>query len=190
MFVRIELGQRRIHGVALDQDLTLANTWITDAAEMHALAGLLQDARVIAIDAAGGLSSAPHHDDQSLSPKFRSARCAEIALGRDRRISVPWATPTEEQPSPGMDARGIPGVRHRTSIGRPPHRGLSLRRLSRAGGHEDRFQADGSRPASACGATDALGMSIDGLEMWSHDSLDACLAALIAHDAERGSRRQ
>ena len=31
------------------------------------------------------------------------------------------------------------------------------------------------------------GVAIEGLEMWSHDSLDALLAALVAHDVAQGT---
>src|SRR5688500_7795194 len=101
MLVGIDLGQRRIHVVALDDDLSLMDAWVVDAHDVEGLTPILQDARVIAIDSPAAPSTAPHHDDECLSRKFRGARCAEIALGRDRGIWVPWVTPTKEAACPG-----------------------------------------------------------------------------------------
>ena len=49
----------------------------------------------VAIDAPSALSPLRHADDESLAPKFRVARCGEIALGRDRGVWVPWVSPCE-----------------------------------------------------------------------------------------------
>ena len=50
-------------------------------------------ATAIAIDAPAALSTAPHAEDPTISGKFRSTRCCEIALGREHRLWVPWVTP-------------------------------------------------------------------------------------------------
>jgi hypothetical protein len=40
------------------------------------------------------LSTEPHRDDEFVNgEKFRNARCAEVALGRNYGIWVPWVTP-------------------------------------------------------------------------------------------------
>jgi hypothetical protein len=100
LYVGIDRGQRRVHLVALDENLNLDAARVVDVADLAGLRQLLERASVVAIDAPEALSTAPHANDESLPPKFRSARCAEIALGREHAIWVPWTTPTPELPLP------------------------------------------------------------------------------------------
>lgn len=83
MYVGIDLGQRRVHMVGLGADLRLAGATVVDVAELETLRDHLEQTKVVAIDASAALSTAPHASDETLSRKFRSARCAEIALARD-----------------------------------------------------------------------------------------------------------
>lgn len=79
LYVGIDLGQRRVHLGALDEDLSLGATKVVDVADLESLREVLEWAFVVAIDAPEALSTSPHADDEVLPPKFRSARCAEIA---------------------------------------------------------------------------------------------------------------
>jgi predicted nuclease with RNAse H fold len=186
MLVGIDVGQRLIHVVALDDNLSLLDACTVGAHEADELSSMLQDARVIAIDSPGFPSTAPHHDDETLSPKFRDARCAEIALGRDRGIWVPWVTPIKEAACPGWMQVGFQVF----SSGRQsgglvievfPHAGF--RTLAGAQVPSKRT-ADGLLARSQLLA--AAGVKIAGLDASSHDDLDACLAALVAHQVGRG----
>lgn len=186
LLVGIDLGQRRIHVVCLDDALALSDAWVVDADDVDGLSLMVGGARVIAIDSPEALSTAPHHDDESLSPKFRDARCAEIALGRDRGIWVPWVTPTTEAASPGWMHVGFQVFSiARRSAGRVievfPHAGFRTLAGARV---PSKLTAAGSLARSELLAR--AGVTIKGLEMWSHDGLDACLAAVIARQADRG----
>ncbi len=86
MFVGIDVGARAIHAVAIEQSLELKAASVFAPAAVDELIELTRCAQCIAIDAPSALSTGPHLDDTSLSPKFRSARCAEIALGRERGL--------------------------------------------------------------------------------------------------------
>lgn len=99
-FLGIDLGAKRLHVVGLDAALRLGAASVFDASDLGELRGLLKAASVVAIDAPSALSTAPHQDEMSLSAKFRTARCAEIALGQEHKIWVPWVTPTEDHWSP------------------------------------------------------------------------------------------
>lgn len=113
MYIGIDLGQRRIHLMGLDDQLRLAQATVRDVAELESLTDALGRADVVAIDAPEALSTPPHAGEETLPPKFRSARSAEIALGREHAIWVPWVTPTIDLP-PWMQVemsavRSVPG---------------------------------------------------------------------------------
>lgn len=140
---------------------------------------------MVAIDTLEEPSTAPHAGDETLSPKFRTARCAEIALGRERAIWVPWVTPTELDVCPGWMKVGFEVFAGARETGARvvevfPHAGF--RTLAGA-------KVPSKLTAAGLLARAELlrraGVSVDGLDM-SHDSLDACLAALIARQVGTG----
>lgn len=136
------------------------------------------------------LSTAPHRDDESISRKFRTASCGEIALGQQAAIWVPWVTP--------VDATTVAGWMQV---------GFDLWASLRAGGHEPievypagvfRVLAGSVPPRKTTRAglrarIDLLARSVDlpaGIEMWSHDGIDALGAALTAHQKGAGTARE
>ncbi|HEV2756769.1 MAG TPA: DUF429 domain-containing protein [Actinomycetota bacterium] len=182
MFVGIDLGQRRVHVVALDEQLRLQTATVVDVADLESLRSCLKDAEVVAIDAPEALSTAPHAYDESLSRKFRSARCAEIALGREHRIWVPWVTPTIDQVLPlwmdvGFQVFDLTRSCDAEAVEVFPHAGFRVLAGSRI---PSKLSAGGLRVRAEL--LRERGVVIEALEMWSHDSLDAALAALIARD--------
>ena len=187
MFVGIDLGQRRVHAVSLDQNLRLAFATVVDVADLDSLRERLAEARVVAIDAPEALSTAPHAADEALGRKFRSGRCAEVALGREHGIWVPWVTPIAGQPlAPWMEV-GFQVFELAKSTSAQvvevfPHAGF---RILAGGGTPSKQTAAGLRLRAEL--LKSRGVEVDALEMWSHDSLDSCLAALIAHDVAQGA---
>jgi predicted nuclease with RNAse H fold len=106
MVFGIDVAADRLNCVALDMSGTFVSGRVYAADELGRLSQWAAHADVIAIDAPAQLSTAPHSADESLAPKFRVARCAEIALGRDHRIWVPWTSPTGP-PVPRWIATGL-----------------------------------------------------------------------------------
>lgn len=94
MVIGIDVATDRLNCVALEADGSLVAGRVYAADELGALTAWAEKATVIAIDAPAQLSTEPHATEDALSPKFRRARCAEIALGRDHGIWVPWTSPT------------------------------------------------------------------------------------------------
>lgn len=187
LYVGIDLGQRRVHVVALDAGLRLATATVVDVAEIETLRDQLEQAEVVAIDAPAALSTAPHASDETLSPKFRSARCAEIALGREHAIWVPWVTPTADLPLPSWMDVGFRVFELAKASGAQavevfPHAGF---RTLAGGKVPSKQTAEGLRVRAKL--LQKGGVAVDALEMWSHDSLDAALAALVARDVARGT---
>ncbi len=186
MFVGIDLGQRRVHVVGLNEKLALVAAHVIDVDEMESLEPLLQQAQVVAIDAPEALSTGPHSDDVALGNKFRSARCAEVSLGREHAVWVPWVTPTADQPLPAWMSVGFQvfelvksrGVRAIEVFPYAGFRTLAGRRIP------SKQTAKGLRVrAHLLGES---GVRVEALDMWSHDSLDAGLAALVARQASEG----
>jgi predicted nuclease with RNAse H fold len=179
--IGIDVAADRLNCVALDESGSFAGGRIYAATDLDALSEWATGADVIAIDAPAQLSTAPHSADVALSPKFRLARCAEIALGRDHRIWVPWTSPIGP-PVSGWIATGLElysalGTKVPSELIEVfPYAGFRV--LT----HPSRL----SKKTSVAGIrqrVDALragGLDLDDLELWSHDSLDAALAAIIA----------
>lgn len=185
MFVGIDVGQDRLHSVAMDERRRVTGVWLGSAAEIDALVTSISGATLVAVDAPDRLSTAPHRSDTSLSPKFRTGRCAEIALGRDYGIWVPWVSPSS-MPLDGWIRVGLDvfarldsaGVRAIEVYPQACYRLLAGARLPKkqsTAGVRTRLEL-----------LSAAGVSAPHLSMWSHDGLDALVAALTAHQAQTG----
>ncbi len=185
-YVGIDVGARRLHAVGVDEDLQVTSGALFDAGELGAVAAWATDARVIAIDAPDRLSSAAHVGDESVAPKFRVGRCAEVALARQRKLFVPWVTPLVVATGSWMAI------------------GLELFRVLRTRGTAEvletfpnaafRVLADGAvlpKKDSVDGVQRRVALLHDAgvrardLELWSHDSLDALVGALVAAQRAR-----
>jgi Protein of unknown function (DUF429) len=192
--VGIDLGASTIHVVVLAgatgamPGVVDARTF--DAADIDRVVALAAGATDIAIDAPADLSTAPHRGEESISAKFRTARCGEIALGEQAGIWVPWVTPFDASKVAGWMQVGFavwvamrnaghepievyPAGVFRVLAGRVPPR-----KTTRAGLHA---------------RIDLLGAYVElppGIAMWSHDGIDALAAALTAHQKGRGAARE
>ena len=142
------------------------------------------DVHRVAIDAPAALSPLAHADDGALAPKFRAARCGEIALGREHGVWVPWVSP----PLGADEIAGWIGV------------GLALFAAFADAGIDAvesfphavfRSLAGGRVPAKSSPAglarrvelLRAAGVVEPSLPLWAHDGLDAAACALVAADA-------
>jgi hypothetical protein len=125
-------------------------------------------------------------DDATLAPKFRTARCGEIALGQAAGIWVPWPTPEREGDAPPWMRVGFATWDACRRHGPEPVE------VYPAGAF--RVLATGplppkTRPAGLAARRDLLAREIDaptGFAMWSHDGVDATVAALTAAHRARG----
>jgi hypothetical protein len=92
-YIGIDPGASAIHCLVLDDARSVVKGRVLPSDAIADLAAFATGATAIAIDAPAALSTAPHAEDPTISGKFRSARCCEIALGRQYRLWVPWVTP-------------------------------------------------------------------------------------------------
>jgi hypothetical protein len=192
--VGIDLGASTIHIVVLEAAPgarpTVVDACTFAAEELDAVVAMSAGADDIAIDAPAELSTAVHRDDDSISRKFRTARCGEIALGEHAGIWVPWVTP--------FDATKVAGWMQV---------GFAVWSALRAAGHDpvEVYPAGGFRVlagrvpprkttrAGLHARIDLLAPSVDlppGIAMWSHDGIDALGAALTAHQKAIGTARE
>ncbi len=176
--VGIDVGARRLDAVALASDGRVLATAVLAADDLAAVVDWTYGAAAVAVDAPDLWSTAPHADDEALPPKFRSARCAEIGLGRLAGIWVPWTTPVERAPSTWIDA----GVKLWAALRAAAHEPLEVyphaifrvlnggrrpaKKQTVAGRHERRRLL---RKAGVATRPDC-----------THDVLDATAAALVA----------
>jgi predicted nuclease with RNAse H fold len=186
-YVGIDPGASAIHCVVLDDARRIVDGRVLAVQSLTDLAAVTEGATAIAIDAPAALSSAPHVEDPAVSPKFRSARCCEIALGRQYRLWVPWVTPVAGAKVPSWMQVGFQlyaelAARGHTPIEVYPHAGFQLLAGSRlpkkttlAGIQERIARLEGQ------------GIAASWMQLWSHDALDATLAALLALRAIQGT---
>jgi predicted nuclease with RNAse H fold len=179
--IGIDVAADRFHCVALETNGSFVGGRVYAPDDVPMLSEWAADADVIAIDAPAQLSTAPHSADESLSPKFRAARCSEIALGREHRIWVPWTSPTSA-PIPEWIATGLelyPALARsvRAELMEVfPYAGFRV--LTRPAHLAKKRSGAGIRQRIE--TLRAVGLRAADLELWSHDSVDAALAAIIA----------
>lgn len=186
VYAGIDLGQRRIHGVMLDAEFRLVEALVIDVADMGDVERILRGCDVTAVDAPERLSSQPHAGDVGLASKFRVARCAEITLGVRRGIWVPWVTPAVEEAAPEWMRVGF-RVFERARDACPrvlevfPYAGFRV-----LAGTSIAPKSTPQGLAARARLLEGAGVRIEGLQAWAHDSLDACLAALVARQVAEG----
>ncbi len=192
--IGIDLGASTIHFVVLigasgaPGVVAEAHTFAAD--DIESVVALAVGAVTIAIDAPAELSTAPHRDDTTISNKFRTARCGEIALGQAEKIWVPWVTPDDEAKVPSWMQVGF-----------------DLWSALRTAGHEPlevypagafRALAGARVPSKSTRAGLQVRIALlaphverpDWIEMWSHDGIDALAAAVTARQAGAGTARR
>ena len=174
----IDVGAERLHCVVLEAGGRIVDARVLHADDLNGVLALAAGASATAIDAPAAPSTAPHAGDASLSTKFQPARCAEIALGRVRRIWVPWVTPIAG-PFPTWMQVGFTlfdALRERPNVVETyPH---AVFRTLAAGPVRPKRAADGI--AARVALLEAAGVREPRLVMWSHDGLDAVAAAVTA----------
>jgi Protein of unknown function (DUF429) len=192
--VGVDLGASTIHVVAVhgDRDAppSVRDVRTFEAADVDGVVALARGAAAIGIDAPSQLSTANHRDDDSISPKFRVARCGEIALGQEARIWVPWVTPWVATKVPSWMQVGFASW---SALRAADHEPLEVypagvfrvlagsvppRKTTRAG-HDARVRLL-ARYVELPATT----------ETWSHDTIDALAAALVAHQQAVGLARE
>ena len=173
----IDVGSRRLHAVALDARAAVAGADTFPADDLRPLVAWTKRADAVAVDSPDRWSTAPHRGDEELAPKFRTARCAEIALARDCGIWVPWTTPTK--PVVGWIQVGIDvfaALGELQPVETFPHAVFGVLAAGRRLAPKQTLAGARARIE----LLEQAGLSAPSLEMWSHDALDAAAAALVA----------
>lgn len=187
----VDVATRALDVVALGEDGRVVVREVCAPDDLDALARTVARSAhgaVVAIDAPDGWSAARHRDDAALPPKFRTARCGEIAL-RDRYgYAVSWPTPT----GPGTRTGWM-------EVGLATHAALSeVARTVEVFPHAVFLHLAGRRSLPAKAGRDGarvragllagrLDLAADELVGWSVDARDALAAALVAREVAHGT---
>jgi predicted nuclease with RNAse H fold len=183
----IDVSATALHCVAVDERLRLVDSGVFDAGDIGSLRDRIAGAAVVAIDAPASLSTEPHRNDRAISRKFQAARCGEVALGRDRGYWVPWVSPVDEPPGwmrVGLELyAAVEAEAGSTAIEVYPHacfrelaHGARLPKKTTAAGVVRRVEL-----------LREVGLDTPSLQMWSHDALDAAVAAVTAAELHQGA---
>ena len=184
MFAGIDLGAEHLHCVAIGPDRSIVDARVFS--DVDATVDWAARAEQVAIDAPATLSTAPHASEDGLSPKFRHARCAEVALGRGFGVWVPWTTPIEESLAAAWMRTGFRLFASLRSRGADPVEVYPYGAFRYLAGQRPGRKQSAAGAALRVALLRKRGVSGGWLEMWSHDGLDALMAALIAADRAAG----
>jgi predicted nuclease with RNAse H fold len=177
-FVGIDVSADACYVVVLDaRGRVIDGSIVANGGDIITAVG---DATGVAIDAPDHPSTSRHAADASLARKFRSARCAEVALFRTAGFAVPWTTPPIGVEAAAWMRHGFSLWARMHDAGHGPLEaypyaifrqlgGAMLPPKSRRDGREARV-----RLLRAAGVIDP------SLALWGHDGLDAAAAALLA----------
>lgn len=161
-----------------------------DAADLPGVVALAAGAREIAIDAPAQLSTAPHRGEESISQKFRTARCGEIALGQQAGIWVPWVTPFDPTKVPGWMEVGFAVWKALRAEGHDPIEVYPAGVFRVLAG---RVPPRKTTRAGLDARIELLAPYVElppGIDRWTHDGIDALGAALTAHQKGTGIARE
>lgn len=177
----VDVGGSRIHAVVLDESVHVVESGLFPIDELEGAADWLARCAVVAIDSPDrpSLGARPEHADLGL--KFQTARCAEIGLGRQFKVWVPWVTPTESTFGGWMDCgrRLFDHLEGRTTaIEVYPY--AVFRALASFDQLPPKSRLEGVKARAAL--LRSRGVVERDLEMWSHDGLDALAAGIVALD--------
>lgn len=176
--VGIDLGASVLWAVAAEGG-TVVDGRAFAADELDALADWCGEASV-AIDAPAGPSEGLHLGDETLSRKFRPARCAEVALGR-AGYWVSWVT-------------GAPPFKPWMEVGFRVYEALDHLGPIEVFPHAVFCELLGAKPppklslAGRRARLSVLDLPV-GAELWGHDGIDAAAACVVAAQYAEGRAR-
>jgi Protein of unknown function (DUF429) len=189
--IGIDLGASTIHVVVLSGPAgergVVADARTFDATDIESVVALAHGAAEIAIDAPAELSTAPHRDDASVSNKFRTARCGEIALGQQAKIWVPWVTPHDSTAVAGWIAVGFALWQALRRVGHEPLEVYPAGVFRTLAGHRVPSKSTRSGRQARIALLEPHVERAPAIEMWSHDGIDALGAAVTARRKLQGS---
>lgn len=188
----IDLGASAVHVAVLDdgaERLRVSDARTFAATDLEGVVATAAGVSSVAIDAPAAPSLAVHREDETISRKFRVARCGEIALGEQARIWVPWVTPADPDAVPGWMRVGFSVWDVLIDAGHQPIEVYPAGVFRVLAGHvPPKKTTVAGRRARIDLLADAIGLPA-GIEGWSHDGLDALAAALTAHQHATGVAR-
>jgi predicted nuclease with RNAse H fold len=181
--VGIDVGACAVHAVRVQGAQVIATDTFA-AGDVLAVAAFCGDTDGVAIDAPAGLSAGAHLADLTVAAKFRTGRCSEVAA----RPAVPWMAPMAGMPVPGWMAVGFDVWSALRAAGHDPMEVFPAGCFHRLNG--GRWPARKTTPAGRQARVELLRPFLSlpaGADQWTHDSVDAAVAALVAYQGRDGA---
>ena len=188
MYAGVDVGAAGVVCVSLDRESRVDEARTFTAAAEAAEWAVKHE--VVCIDAPAQTSRGAHVPADGLSRTFSEARCAEIALGRDYGIWVPWVTPVEP-PASGWMAVGLELFQAMEASGAHAAEVFPYGIFRLLAG-----EAKLPKKSTLVGLharrqlLEAAGASGPHLAAWSHDAIDALAGAVVARDIANGTARR
>jgi hypothetical protein len=186
--VGIDLGATAIYAVSVVvESMSVVDARVFVPYGLDALVEFCAGSSAVAIDSPGGPSLGAHRTDPTLPPKFRTARCSEVASWEAPDVpAVPWTTPEASVVPPSWMATGFrvwQALGHLRPMEVYPY--ACFYRLNGSTRPPSKQKLEGRlRRIELLGSRLVLPL---GIEMWSHDGLDATVAALAAAEGRDGA---
>lgn len=185
----VDVSTRALDAVAIDAAGRVTDQLVVAPSRMDDLvAAIAATAAVVAVDAPSGWSENLHLADVDLPPKFRPARCGEVALRAQHGYAVPWPTPAGPGERTGWMEVGITLhdrlARSVRTVEVFPHAVF----LQLAGVRSlPRKSSPAGAQLRATLLADRLEVAAGPLSRWTVDARDALAAALTARDVADGT---
>jgi predicted nuclease with RNAse H fold len=187
--VGIDLGATAIYAVKVmvGEAVSVVDARVYLPEALDGLVAFCAGSSAVAIDSPAGPSVGAHYRDMDVPPKFRSARCSEVASWEAPDVpAVPWTTPLASVDPPGWMATGF-----------RVWQALSRHQPMEVYPYACFYRLNGSKrppskqqPEGRLRRAELLRRWLDlplGIEVWSHDGLDATVAALVAAQGRKGA---
>ena len=182
--VGIDLAAGAIHAVVVE-DGRVVDGAVLD--EVDAVVARCAGADRIGIDAPGAPSLGVHAGDAGRLPKLRTGRCGELAAAEQLGVWVAFVTGASGACPPWMET----GFRLWSALRDAGHEPIEVYPAGSVWLRERRWPPRKTTPAGLAARRALLAEHLvlpPFVELWSHDSIDATIAAAVAAQGEQAIR--
>ena len=182
--VGVDLAAGAVHVVVVEDGRIVDGAVVDDPS---AVVALCAGADRIGIDAPAAPSLGVHAGDASALPKLRTGRCGELAAAEQLGVWVAFVTGASGACPAWMET----GFAVWAALRDAGHEPIEVYPAGSVWLHERRWPPRKTTPAGLAARRALLARHLElppFVELWSHDSIDAAIAAAVAAQGERAVR--